>query len=320
MNDSYEDVNSENAMDIKWFKENIVDKYGFQKMEGRDMWKKQGNFGPYLKDQAFLTAAARAKEFFKRNNDWEKTKNNQEFRKTGKCLELLYITAARYLFVTHVLMEVSGGTMTSCGRDGVLNKIPSSVCYPEPYGTASCTSDYDVGLIGKDSGSVTASFNAYFQDSADGFGKPSELVFDTNVYAFTLEYAMPSIFSGLPSNFEEQVETAECSLKYRMQELASSYYKVFKYNKDFANQLLTTASTNLDVTGATLLNIWSSKIKELNQQVPLANLSNGLRAAHNSKYQELVGQISVLRNGYGSPNESLGLYRVLGYCFTISQN
>lgn len=309
---SYEDANSDNnAKDVQWFKDNIVDKYGFQKMEGRDMWKKQGNFGPYLKDPAFLAAASRAKEFFKRNNEWGTTKENPEFRnsKTGECLALLYVTAARYLFVTRVLMEVSGETLTSCGRDGVLNKIPSSVCYPEPYGTASCTSDYDVGLIGKDSGSVTAKFNNYFQDPSNGFNKPSELVFDTNVYAFTLEYAMPSIFSGLPSNFENQVVTAECTINYQMQELASSYYKVFKYNKKFADQLLRTAlSANPNSPSATALNTWNSTIGALNAQVALVyQPAENLRAVHNNKYQELVGQISAPpHNGYGSPKESLG--------------
>ena len=72
------------------------------------------------------------------------------------------------------------------------------MCFPKPYGSATYKSDYDVGLIGKDSGTVTQEFNRYFQDK---FKLPSELVFDTNVYAFTLEFAMPSMFPKLPPQF-----------------------------------------------------------------------------------------------------------------------
>jgi hypothetical protein len=202
-------------------------------------------------------------------------------------------------------MEVSEGKLTSCERDGVLNKIHPSVCYPEPYGTASCTSDYDVGLIGKDSGFITAKFNEYFQDPNTGFGKPSEMVFDTNVYAFTLEYSMPSIFSGLPAEFEKKVQTEENTINFQMQELASSYYKVFKHNGDFAKQLLDSASANLSATDAGLLKKWNVQIEALNAETPLKGLPN-LRAAHNVKYQELVEKISSL-GGYGSPSENLGL-------------
>jgi hypothetical protein len=105
-----------------------------------------------------------------------------------------------------------------------------------------CTFDYDVGLIGKDSGTVTAKFNEYFQDV---FGKPSKIIFDTNVYAFTLEYAMPSIFSGLPNRFADVVRQRENTANCKMQELASSYYKVYKYNEQFAKQLSETAMSNL---------------------------------------------------------------------------
>ena len=54
-------------------------------------------------------------------------------------------------------------------------------------------SDYDVGLVGPKSGDLLANFNDKFEEM---FGKSSEEVFDTNIYAYTLEYAIPSKFEG----------------------------------------------------------------------------------------------------------------------------
>lgn len=168
---------------------------------------------------SFVHHNRKAQEFFTqtKDNDWDRSK------KTGTCINLFYITAARYLVVTYILYEQSGTRLTACQevRDDygklISLVIPDSgVCFPKPYGSATCKSDYDVGLIGKDAGFLTKKLNDFFEIA---FGKPSELVFDTNFYAFTLEFAMPSIF-GFAVNF-------------KMQELASAYYKVFKYNKGF---------------------------------------------------------------------------------------
>ena len=57
-------------------------------------------------------------------------------------------------------------------------------------------SDYDVGLVGPKSGDLLANFNDKFEEM---FGKSSEEVFDTNIYAYTLEYAIPSKFEGTAS-------------------------------------------------------------------------------------------------------------------------
>ena len=55
--------------------------------------------------------------------------------------------------------------------------IPQAVCHPAPYGSATCLSDYDVGLVGPKSGELTGDFNDAFQEE---FGKASEEVFDNN--------------------------------------------------------------------------------------------------------------------------------------------
>ena len=74
--------------------------------------------------------------------------------------------------------------------------VPDYSCFPVPYGSARSTSDYDVGLVGPKSGDLLANFNDKFEEM---FGKSSEEVFDTNIYAYTLEYAIPSKFEGKAS-------------------------------------------------------------------------------------------------------------------------
>ncbi|XP_015776703.1 PREDICTED: uncharacterized protein LOC107354729 [Acropora digitifera] len=237
--------------DLKWMEKEIVMRYKFEKVDQKDLWRKQPNFEQDLGKPHFIAAANRAEKFFKRNNNWTHTKENSKFRTKASCLNLLYITAARYLFVTHVLYDlynkITNGKfqLSPCSGPKTQIIIPGSrVCYPEPYGTMSCTSDYDVGLIGIAAGSLTEAFNNYFQDIG-GFGKPSELVFDTNVYAFTLEFSMPFLFVGLPDDLAGILAYNETMTKFKMQELASAYYKVFKYKEDFFNKLVQGAQTAL---------------------------------------------------------------------------
>ena len=80
-----------------------------------------------------------------------------------------------------------------------------------------------MGLIGHTSGILTGAFNEYFREK---FNKPSEEVFDTNVYAYTLEYAMPELFTGMTGYFKNIVPYLDLKPWYQMQELASAYFKV----------------------------------------------------------------------------------------------
>ncbi|XP_078361855.1 uncharacterized protein LOC144646184 [Oculina patagonica] len=306
-----------NQQDLAWIKTNIVDRYRFEKDPARDIWISQPDFKTDLGTPDFVSAADRVKAFFDRNNDWEKTKTNTEFRTEASCTNLLYITAARYLLVTHILyvksLEIVNGGQRSrlipCERTVdkkfVIPGADSGVCYPAPYGSATCTSDYDVGLIGKDAGFLTEKFNAYFQ-GVGGFRKPSELVFDTNVYAFTLEFAMPFMFTKLPGSFVKDVQKNEETINFRMQELASAYYKVFKYNEGFFNTLVNKAKEAMTATKSKAeLNKWLNTFNTLRAQVPF-KLGGGtlktlddFRTAHNNKYQELVKTMSA-GGGYKS--------------------
>ena len=303
--------------DIKKIKENIVKRYKFVKVPNKDVWQSQPTFQEALGTPLFKKASDDVKDFFKRNPDWETTKT--KFRTVGSCIDLLYITAARYLLVTQILYEQSGKKLIPCARteDKRIVVPDSGVCYPAPYGSATCTSDYDVGLIGKDAGTLTKKFNTFFQ-GADGFGKPSELVFDTNVYAFTLEFAMPLEFDKLPAYFAEEVTKKEQTVNFKMQELASAFYKVFKYNPGFFEVLKTGALGALDPAKASqskiILNNWLKTFARLNNKVKMRieDYNNSpllLRQAHNVEYQELVKNMSD-EGGY--KQELLGICALTG--------
>ena len=299
--------------EIVWMKDNIVDRYGFVKDPAMDAWIKQPNFKEDIGTPEFVTTANRVKSFFEKHSDWDTTKNSPAFRSKDSCLKLLYITAARYLLVTHILYTQSNRKVVVCERNSTDNKleIPDSVCFPEPYGGASCTSDYDVSLAGKDAGYLTAKFNNYFQ-SAKGFGKPSEIVFDTNVYAFTLQYALPDLFAGLPTGFSDGVKVKEQTTNYKMQELASAYYKVFKYNETFFKTMAGGAKMAMKDAGKSKgkLEFWLNIFKELNAKVPLRpggqlNTREAFRTAHNKEYAKYVTDVSK-KGGYNP--DSLGNY------------
>ena len=295
----------------------IIKNYGFKKHPVADMWTEQPSFEGRLGTENFKTAAEKAEQFFLKFNKnrgispWEllqKVTKNQNYK-------LLKITAARYLLVTHILWLVSRKKLTACKekRDSYTD-IPQSweipkdgVCFPKPYGSATYKSDYDVGLIGEDSGTVTHEFNKYFQEK---FNLPSELVFDTNVYAFTLEFAMPSMFSRLPRPFTFVIGKFEKMRKYKMQELASAYYKVFKYNKDYFREMKDGAikEINDEETKRELIG-WLREFGKMNKQVDLRQMKKQslaeFRSAHNEKYQEYLQSMSQGKTG-GYQIQSIG--------------
>ena len=181
------------------------------------------------------------------------------------------------------------------------------VCYPAPYGSASYKSDYDVGLIGTDSGSLTERFNDYFQTR---FKKPSEFVFDTNVYAFTLEFAIPSMFINLPWNFQPQVTDYEKTDDFKIQELVSAYYKVFKYNEKFAQHLVKKASAiiSVDKRKKLLMKKWRDQYATMRMSLAVFENPQELREVHNKEYGEIVKSMS--QKGPYQP-QFLGNYRYL---------
>ena len=298
--------------DILWIENEIVKNYEFKKHTQKDEWVQQPSFENSLIAKTgelttFASLAGKAQKFFTQteNNDWDRSK------KTRSCINLLYITAARYLLVTYILYEQSGTRLTACQevRDDygklISLVIPDSgVCFPKPYGSATCKSDYDVGLIGKDAGFLAKKFNDFFEIT---FGKPSELVFDTNVYAFTLEFAMPSIFQKLPREFANSVARKEQTVNFKMQELASAYYKVFKYNKGFFDALTSGAINEMGQKFKDSLNSWLAAFQNLDNQSPMRHLEGtylkDFRKTHNDQYQL---RVETMSNNGGYNAENLG--------------
>jgi len=120
---------------IDWINETIVNPYRFKKDPAMDAWTKQPDFKEALGNDTFVSAAKRVKSFFEKHNNWTSTKNSPTFRSKDSCLELLYITAARYLLVTHVLYTASDKKIVPCERtEDKKTKIPDSVCYPKLMG------------------------------------------------------------------------------------------------------------------------------------------------------------------------------------------
>ena len=281
-----------------------MDEYNFEANEYEDEWISQPDFRHVLGTHSFASKAAQVQTFFEAFNDWDDTK--RMFYKTG----LLMITAARYLLVTNILYTESKGRLSPCAKSQEGNYLipENGVCYPAPYGSTSYKSDYDVGLIGIHSGFLTESFNDYFQTN---FKKPSEFVFDTNVYAFTLEFAMPSMFTYLPLHFQPQVTNDEKTDNFKIQELVSAYFKVFKYNENFFEDLMAKArvTISVDPQKKLLMDKWINKYDQI--EMSLASFNNNpqeLRKVHNKKYGEIVKSMS--QKGPYQP-KFLGNYRYL---------
>ena len=298
--------------DIIWIQDKIVGPFGFKKDPQIDKWNELPSFENDLGSGKLLEVALEALEFFKINSDWESSKAKRS------CPNLLYMTAARYALVTHILYQQSGKKLIACKEVVEYGKLinfvipDSGVCFPKPYGSCSCKSDYDVGLIGKDAGILTENFNNFFRQT---FGKPSELVFDTNVYAFTLEFSMPSIFLGLPEMFAVYINHDAESVNFKMQELASAYYKVFKYNEGFFLTMANDVKKVMAKPLNELLSKWLSKFGELNKKHgmrPVKGISlKDFRQSHNVEYQRRVVEMS--KNG-GYKRENSGNY-LFFFCY-----
>ena len=283
-----------------------MDEYNFEANKDGDEWISQPDFKDVLKTPEFEGKAAQVQAFFKVWNNWDETK--KKFHKT----KLLMITAARYLLVTNILYTQSSfPKLTPCSKsqEGKYVIPLKGVCYPAPYGSASYKSDYDVGLIGTDSGSLTERFNDYFQTR---FKKPSEFVFDTNVYAFTLEFAIPSMFINLPWNFQPQVTDYEKTDDFKIQELVSAYYKVFKYNEKFAQHLVKKASAiiSVDKRKKLLMKKWRDQYATMRMSLAVFKNPQELREVHNKEYGKIV---TVMSQANPTPYQPkfLGNYRYL---------
>ena len=104
------------------------------------------------------------------------------------------------------------------------------------------------------------------------------------------------MFLKIPDTFAAKVEKLETKVKYKMQELASAYYKVFKYNNDFYTALTNSAQNNMLAAPLQVLNGWLTSFGDLNTAESFRKgpdtSDHDFRLAHNNKYQEFVAEVS----------------------------
>ena len=203
----------------EWIRKCIVDYYCFKQRTSGTAgieWEEQPTFEGLIGTLHFNLAADFAKEKKKKNNNWQET--IRKWESTDREY-LLFITAVRYILVISSLYDESKpkdaggnqianaiGRFETCETEpvGIKNeegkplfnvKIPSYSCYPVPYGSATPTSDFDLGLIGPKSGELLANFNTWFLKEFNE--KSSEEVCDSNIYSYTMEYTMPERITGM---------------------------------------------------------------------------------------------------------------------------
>ena len=95
-----------------------------------------------------------------------------------------------------------------------------------------------------------------------------------------------------------------------MQELASAYYKVFKYNKDYFREMTNGAIKEIkDEETKTELIGWLAKFANMNEQKDLRQTKEQslaeFRLAHNEKYLEYLQSMSQGNTG-GYQIKSIG--------------
>lgn len=126
---------------------------------------------------------------------------------------------------------------------------------------------------------------------------------------------MPLLFSGLPDGFDSGVEDNEQTTYYKMQELASAYYKVFKYNETFFKTMTDGAKNAMKdaMISKGVLEGWLGTFKKMNAEVPmkigvLLKTREAFRAAHNKEYAKYVKGMSE-EGGYDT--DLLGNYLLI---------
>ena len=117
---------------------------------------------------------------------------------------------------------------------------------------------------------------------------------------------MPMMFLKLPETFAAKVAKLETKVRYKMQELASAYYKMFKYNNNFFQALTTSAQNNMQAAPWQVLNEWLTAFDNMNNAENFrkgARSDQAFRLAHNNRYQAFVAAVSqgggYVPNGIG---------------------
>ena len=237
---------------INWLEKCVAEPLGFIRNKDNSAWSYVPSFGATEKcdltgefcklgEEVFTNylmdvAGKVAEKFFKTFSNWEETKSNPNhiFGADWKvlCGKLLDISAARHIYYISILYELSNKAISTCEERNKKYLVPDDYCYPVNYGSLTCTSDEDVGLIGPKAGILVKKFNNYFEEKFNGIS--SEKVMDTNVYAYSLEYAMPQKFEfqgEKGKQYKEAMENNEKTREWKVEDIVVALYKVKKYDE-----------------------------------------------------------------------------------------
>ena len=155
---------------------------------------------------SFNPIAKAIEVFFTKSGSWKNLVNDEFFKYVRPnsefvvCKNLLYVVAARYAYYTNKLSQLTEYRLTLCKKDSKGRYyLPDSVCYPENAGSLTCTSDADVGLIGKEAGAAVDNYNKAIAKLMCSTGSKkvscdSETMMDNNMFAYSLELATPEMF------------------------------------------------------------------------------------------------------------------------------
>ena len=320
---------------VKFCKECIEKPYGFKASDDMKMWKKPlPNFENDLKKGSFIKIAEGAEKFFKKETggktrDWDQLKSEYKYKfMYGACQNMLHIVAARQLYVTYVITKVGPQDIKLCETQGNKGEeqfiIPTSACFPRNPGSARCSSDYDVSLIGPKAGGIVSDYWKYFKKT---FGMSSEALFDNNLYAFSLEMALPELFVAGDSPGKIQKEHAEFlkwleskrknTADHQMQDIALAYFKVFMYNKDENARLIKQAKDCLakePYQGA--LKSWFNKLKAVKREYEnnQKKLEDGTKSEEeiNAELTRKYAWYSSSTNSPGHKKYNARVYTALG--------
>ena len=220
--------------EVDFFKRCIVQIYGFRIKDPKRPIEFLSPLPSFTKEQVskntFEQAALIVEGFIMKHKSWKtisKTFVKMKGTQIENCEDMLYITAARYLYYIYVLHKQMP-TITECKTENDINKriiLPdNSACYPQQAGSLMCTSDADVSLVGELSGVTASQYNTYFKQK---YGEQpicgenedelctTDVLMDNNIYALSLEFAVPELFvidKALPNSKKENYKNFKVRL------------------------------------------------------------------------------------------------------------
>ncbi|XP_028399752.1 uncharacterized protein LOC114523107 isoform X2 [Dendronephthya gigantea] len=303
-----------NQKDINFFKRCIVDYFSFRVGPRMIYTIPTINLRQFFnpKGPAYIkTIAKRIERFFIRNGNWDKIlKNKDIYDREENCLNLLYITAAKYAYALYVLNTLTNrlGCLPCIKRNNIYSlRSFSGVCFIKPK-DLTCGGILELSLLGHKSGSLTTLFNQFFTEpigqdrTVPGFKKEPAILMGLRISAFSLEKVLPKLFRG-PSYFynlmlTNAVKKMKENIQMKMLSVAVAIFRMKPYSGKFFNELLSDQSPlRAQIYLAKAFQYWSvelalfaSKIKSF-MKSPHYSYELNYRRRHNIAYELITGRL-----------------------------